>query len=685
MGGKVVRLMRGLIASGILLSLAVLAIGFAGGFAPLWENMYPWQCTRLCDDDFWENATSDEVRIELLAGADVNRIRASDGNSPLHLAVQGPTSPAIVEMLLNARADVNRTRATDRNTPLHLAVRGPTSPEIVELLLSAGADPNVSAFRDLGRDPHRRQLSPRTPLQMATEYGEHTPDVIRLLLEYGADPNPPIDPDTWRRSLSPLNYSLLGNRRHKSEIVEILLQYGADPNARARGYEQEGSTVLHIAAGVADIQMLEMFLSYEADFHARSKPEGYYSGLAEGTVLHVAARKNPSSESIEFLIDLGIDVDVRTRREITPLHLASLHNANPDVVQVLLENGADPNARSIVGGTPLLWAIAGYYCEDALHCQQVVGLLLDSGSDANGRDDWGDTPLHESIIYKRDVKVIQKLLDHGADVTVEHNRWAGGNFRPSSPLTPLHLAAYVGSPTEVIELLIERGADVKARDENGLTPLHLAAGNNGNSHIVQYLLSRGADSNARDANGETPLHLAAKGDLCRRHEAHCRFLVSHLLYNSADTNALNNEGDSPLHFAISSALDRSLIRMLLEFGADPALMNSEGATALHMALALPRYRRDEHANTLGIVNALLDSGMDVNIRSGPATGSQQEGLGLATPLHWVMYYSRSNDEVAKDLVRRGADLQATNQLSETPCQLAIRFIKMGSSYQQVCT
>ena len=176
--------MRGILAGGILFLLAFASIGLAGGLIPLFgATDYPWECGQLCRRDFWQAATLEDVRAELEDGKDVNRIRASDGNSPLHLAVRAPTSPAIVEMLLSARADVNRTRATDRNTPLHLAVRGPTSPEIVELLLSAGADPNVSAFRDLGRDPHRRQLSPRTPLQMATEYGEHTPDVMRLLLE----------------------------------------------------------------------------------------------------------------------------------------------------------------------------------------------------------------------------------------------------------------------------------------------------------------------------------------------------------------------------------------------------------------------------------------------------------------------------------------------------------------------
>ena len=178
--------------------------------------------------------------------------------------------------------------------------------------------------------------------------------------------------------------------------------------------------------------------------------------------------------------------------------------------------------------------------QDAVHCaSRVVALLLDSGSDPNARNDWDDTALHESILEKRDAKVIETLLNHGADGTAKFHRWMGESSLLSAPLAPLHLAAYVGSPTGVIEVLIDRGADVNARVENGLTPLHLAAGNNDNSHVVQFLLSRAADSNARDENGDTPLHLAAKGDLCRRDEVRCRLLFSFLLYNSADTNALN--------------------------------------------------------------------------------------------------------------------------------------------------
>ncbi len=47
MGGKVVRLMKALIASGILFLLAFASIGLAGGFVPLWDD-HPWECGEFC-------------------------------------------------------------------------------------------------------------------------------------------------------------------------------------------------------------------------------------------------------------------------------------------------------------------------------------------------------------------------------------------------------------------------------------------------------------------------------------------------------------------------------------------------------------------------------------------------------------------------------------------------------------
>lgn len=657
--------MKGILAAGILFVLMVVAVGLAGGFAPLWDVTYPWQCARLCDDDFWATASPEDVKAEIQEGADVTRIRASDGN-----------------------------------TPLHLAVRGPTTPEILELLLKAGADPNTSAYRDLDSDPVRRQLAVRTPLQSATEYGEHHPEIVRLLLEYGANPNPPINPDSFQmRSLAPLTYSLWGNERYRNEIVELLLQYGAAPHIPGwRNYEDEGATALHVAAGVADPDLLEVFLRHGADFNVRSDPrrhyieyangsylDTYYSEYPNGTVLHSAAKDNPHPESIEFLIELGIDVNAVTLEGLSPLHLAIYFNTNSEVVEVLLESGADPYAGSSGGFTPLLWAITGRPCADQGHCKRVVGMLLDRGADPTEHNDRRDPILHRSILYGQDIEVIQMLVNHGADVTVRHAVWRGTRSHPSAPLTPLQLASYVESPTEVIELLIDHGADVNAKNEDGETPLHLAAGSNESARVVQHLLSRGADANVMDENGDTPLHWAAREQRCRD-KVYCRILFEFLLHNGANPNALNSQGVSPLHIVVSKALDGELVRTLLEFGADPSLTNAEGATALHMALALRRRYLDESERAASIVHALLESGVDVNLRSGPATGSQEVSLGLATPLHWEMFYASStNVEVAKALLRRGADLQATNQLGETPCQMAVRIIRMGYVFQQVCT
>jgi ankyrin repeat protein len=60
-------------------------------------------------------------------------------------------------------------------------------------------------------------------------------------------------------------------------------------------------------------------------------------------------------------------------------------------------------------------------------------------------------------------KIVQVLLEHGADVNAQNNHHS----------TPLHLATSLEN-VETIQLLIERGADIDAQDIVHNTPLHLA-------------------------------------------------------------------------------------------------------------------------------------------------------------------------------------------------------------------
>ena len=115
--------------------------------------------------------------------------------------------------------------------------------------------------------------------------------------------------------------------------------------------------------------------------------------------------------------------------------------------------------------------------------------------------------LFDSILVdkdKRDVNLMLRLIESGADVHVKRRKW-----------TVLHYAARNGSG-RVVKALIERGADVNARaylitgTPGGWTPLHFAAHNN-NIDVVRILLDAGADRTIEDKEGLRPIDKAVVG------------------------------------------------------------------------------------------------------------------------------------------------------------------------------
>lgn len=74
-------------------------------------------------------------------------------------------------------------------------------------------------------------------------------------------------------------------------------------------------------------------------------------------------------------------------------------------------------------------------------------------------DQFGVSPLSWAVL-KRDLSLVERLLDHGADVNVANR---DGN-------RPLHAAAFLGGD-EIAAKLVERGADPQARSQAGDTPL----------------------------------------------------------------------------------------------------------------------------------------------------------------------------------------------------------------------
>ena len=413
------------------------------------------------------------------------------------------------------------------------------------------------------------------------------------------------------------------------------------------------------------------------------------------SALHQAAAGQhwwQAHQALPYLLKAGARVDLRLYDGSTPLHVA-LDGFNgkrglfySDAAKILIESGADVNAVDSRGRSCLMMAqhdaelsaflldheatvtAEALFAAIAAENAEAVRGLLSRGGDANMRmtnrpaaqaivahglchPRWLQT-LEERLVYPlyyaaemceqcllgeqlaRRMRVVQVLLDHGADPLAPVVRQASGGGDGSSSSSsssgygefPVLHDLLKMSEAILDDLITVPGLDVNRADSDGCTLLHAACDSPQGPHYVlgshvvghgervrltifQSLVSRGADLEARDNYKRNVLHhlLSRKKLLNEDNLASMSYVIGKVpaLINQAD-----NAGETPLHCAVRRGHIHAA-RELLKAGADPLAVDNNRDTLLHMM-----------AGNLGdleeldiLFRGMVKLGLDVNARN----------------------------------------------------------------------
>ena len=289
--------------------------------------------------------------------------------------------------------------------------------------------------------------------------GGGTVKEVEELLKRGANPN-----FLYQNWAPPTALgSAISNGR--AAIVDLLLTKGADPNQR-----YGASSPLKCALERDNPDIIKSLAAAGADM--------------SDSISYDIRRQN--ALGISMLLGLGVDPNIRGKRESLPIFTAIGYNVT-EAVKLLLPHIKDINAVDAEFDRPLVFAL-----KQSRH--DAIKLLLEAGADCVTPDLSG-----ESIVILASThspQSLPELMMRGADMFA----------RSKDGRTALHYMATSGA-VKRIESLLDHGLDINGRDIDGSTPLMYGVGN-GRKHAVEFLLAKGADINLMDNNGATAFVLA---------------------------------------------------------------------------------------------------------------------------------------------------------------------------------
>jgi ankyrin repeat protein len=272
---------------------------------------------------------------------------------------------------------------------------------------------------------------------------------------------------------------------------------------------------------------------------------------------------------------------------------------------------------------------------------RTIDILLDAGADAETMDSQGCPVLCKIVNHRNLVKILQRLLDAGANPNSDDGTGA----------TALYLAVMCNNE-EGVRLLLEHGADPGVPYE-GLTPL-MSAASNQQLGILRKLINTGADLNSRDKDGRSALMhaLHQHGDK--------PFLVTYRWAREAEARRCPKEASL------------GITRLLVESGAEYEKPDTIGFFPADYALAA-RLNGVELPEQLAVKQTYLkfcEAAMAGDSRQLTALLASAEIPTRIKSIALTLAAVRGFEECCKTLLENGADANKFNQCGISPAKAA---------------
>ncbi|HBL98179.1 TPA: hypothetical protein DDZ86_00880 [Candidatus Dependentiae bacterium] len=556
----------------------------------------------------------------------------------------------LVKLLIERGVNVNIKNFTGW-TPLHVAAKKGCF-GIVKLLLERGANVNIESFTNW------------TPLHVAAKNGCF--DTVKLLLEKGANISAK---NNWGHT--PLE---LVNIQKQGDIADLLIDKAADNtplnHALFTGCFEEAKLLISKGAELANCSGLraEAFSSSErVELCAWAIKYGYKDSaklvkmlLAKSeaintcdsrrrTVLHWASCCN-LPDIVKFLIDKGAEVNTYDGADHTPLHDAC-YNGHVEVVKLLANSGsAKFDLGTAWGALPLHLA-----CHNGN--PEIVKLLVNKGSLVGARDNDLYTPLHcacrwhnlQAALFLIEVWPYYGLYDKN-NVGMMPFDYLSSEERSWLLIS---LLMHKNKNSKVQEDLVKMGIDSKAVDKDGNSLLHWAC-RNGSADLVKLLITNGVLVDVKGWHNSTPLHWACfHGSLEN---------VKVLVEQGATVNTMTEDGQTPLHWACHRDCN-DIVKLLLAKGADINIKDADDKIpfdyfTLERRTQLLTSMMSAQDKDFNIQENLVESGVDTKTKvlNGSTLLHHASGIGSL--------------KLAKLLIAKGADVNASNRYNKTPLRVA---------------